>query len=90
MRTLIVPSKKSEKRIARFYKKHPELRIPTERVLSVLLQDPLSQKVGAHKLSGVLKLFWGADVTPKQYRIVYAFDEHHLYFINIGTHNEVY
>ena len=90
MRTLVFPSKKSAKRIARFYRKHPELKLPTQRTLLLLLENPLNQKVGAHKLSGVLTSFWGANVTPKQYRVVYSFDERHIYFINIGTHDEVY
>ena len=73
-----------------FIKQHPELEEHAEKVLDVLLGNPLDQTVGAHKLTGQLRNFYGADVTPRQYRIVYAFDDRHVYFLNIGTHDEVY
>ena len=89
-RTLIFPSSKSRKGLYSFLKKHPELEERIAATIDLLLADPLDQKVGAHKLTGQLKHFYGADVTPRQYRIVYAFDDRHVYFLNIGTHDEVY
>ena len=89
-RTLIFPSGKSKKEMRSFLKRHPELERRIEKTIDILLKNPLDQTVGVHKLTGQLKHFYGADVTPRQYRIVYAFDEGHVYFLNIGTHDEVY
>lgn len=89
-RTLIFSSSKAHKNLVSFFKKHPELRERTRDVLVHLLENPLDRKVGAHKLTGVLGHFYGADITPYKYRIVYAFDDRHVYVLNIGTHEEAY
>lgn len=89
-RTLIFPSGKAKKNLGAFLKRHPELEERTEEVIDTLLKNPLDQTVGVHKLTGQLKYFYGADVTPHRYRIVYAFDADHVYLLNIGTHDEVY
>ena len=90
LRTLIFPSGKARKKLRTFLIKHPELEKHIEKTLDALLKNPLDQVVGAHKLTGDLRHFYGADITPRHYRIVYAFDDEHIYFLNIGTHDEVY
>jgi mRNA-degrading endonuclease YafQ of YafQ-DinJ toxin-antitoxin module len=57
-RTLIFPSGKARKQLYSFLKKHPELEARIERVLTLLLKNPLDQSVGAHKLTGQLKHFY--------------------------------
>ena len=89
-RTLIFPSGAAKKKLARFIEQHPELEGRIEKVLDALLKNPRDPGVGAHKLTGQFKDFYGADVTPRSYRIVYAFSDDHVYFLNIGTHDEVY
>ena len=89
-RKLIFPSGKARKSLISFLRKHPELEERARDVLDVLLKNPLDRAVSAHKLTGQLKYFYGADITPHRYRIVYAFDTDHVFFLNIGTHDEVY
>jgi len=85
----IVFSRGSERKLRRFIKRHPELKTRADRVINLLRENPVNQSVGAHKLSGRLRLYWAADVTF-HYRIVYSFDDETLYLLNIGTHDETY
>lgn len=68
---------------------HPELRSIIVEIVNTLLIDPISRKYKTHKLSGVLRGCFGVSINSS-YRITYAFDKNNIYFLNIGSHDEVY
>ena len=88
MRILIV-SNSVKRKIKAFIKKHPDLHLKLERVLSTLLENPTSSKFGAHKLTGKLKNLHAASITY-DHRLVFFFDNKNLYIVYIGSHDEVY
>lgn len=78
-----------DKKLRKFVLQHPELRGKIKLVLVKLSKDVYSPSLRAHKLSGNLKLFYGASI-DYHYRIVFHFDNENVYLFNIGTHDEVY
>ena len=84
-----VPSAYFEKKLKKFVSAHPELRSRIIEIINTLRLDPLSKKYKAHKLSGSLRTCHGASI-GFGYRIVYIFDTHNLYLLNIGSHDQVY
>jgi addiction module RelE/StbE family toxin len=88
MRILVV-SNSAKRKIKIFIKKHPLLRTKLERVIAGLLNNPFLPKLETHKLTGRLKRLYAANITY-EYRLVFFFDNEHVYIINIGSHDEVY
>ena len=84
-----VTSAHFEKKLKKFMFAHPELRSKVMEIINVLLADPLSRKYKAHKLSPPLTGCYGVSITFG-YRITYSFDSENVYFLNIGSHDEVY
>ena len=78
-----------EKKLKKFISVHPKLRFVIIEIIDTLLTDPLSRKYKAHKLSGSLRDCYGVSI-GFGYRIVYSFDKNNVYFLNIGSHDEVY
>ena len=84
-----VSSGRFEKKLKKFITLHPELRSVVMDIIDVLLNNPLSQKYKSHKLSGSLRGCYAISINTS-YRITYAFDIENVYFLNIGSHDEVY
>lgn len=84
-----VPSAHFEKKLKKFVIAHPELRSKLVLIINSLLQNPLSKKYKAHKLSAPLVGCYGVSITFG-YRMIYSFDSKNVYFLNIGSHDEVY
>jgi len=84
-----VSSARFERKLKKFVFSHPELRKKIIEIVDALLLDPLSRKYKAHKLSAPLVGCYGVSITFG-YRMIYSFDSKNVYFLNIGSHDEVY
>jgi len=78
-----------DKKLSRFLFTHPDLKNKTKRTLELLSKDIFTVSLGTHKLSGNLKMFYGASINY-YYRIVFIFDDKNIFLLNIGSHDEVY
>lgn len=78
-----------DKRLRKFVLAHSEYRQKALEIINSLLTDPLSRKYKSHKLGAPFRGCYGVSVSFG-YRIVYSFDLENVYFINIGSHDEVY
>jgi mRNA interferase YafQ len=94
MRSLVWENsfKRAFKRVIR---KNPQLQEKIFAVLELLLFDPFSSPLKAHKLKGQLEGLWACWV-EYDCRIIYTFRtesgsrEEMIVLIDIGTHDEVY
>ncbi|MBI3459256.1 plasmid stabilization protein [Candidatus Azambacteria bacterium] len=78
-----------DKKLHRFLLNHPDLKNKTKGTLGLLSKDVFSASLETHKLSGSLKMFYGASIN-NSYRIVFIFDTENVFLLNIGSHDEVY
>ena len=88
MRT-ISPSEAFDRKLVKFLKQHRELSKDIKILfvkLELNLHDPVLK---THKLHGKLSRFHGASINYR-YRIVFRFDEKHIYPQSIGSHDDVY
>ena len=84
-----VSSNHFEKKLKKFITLHPELRLAVTNIINTLLVDTLTRKYKAHKLSGSLRGCFGVSINSS-FRITYTFNTNNVYFLNIGSHDEVY
>lgn len=84
-----ISSGRFEKKLKKFVSLHTELRSVIIEIIDALLVNPISKKYKTHKLSGVLRGCYGVSINTS-YRLTYAFDENNVYFLNIGSHDDVY
>jgi addiction module RelE/StbE family toxin len=84
-------SRNFEKKLKKFIKKNPELKIILKEKLKILQENPFDPRLRTHKLSGNLKDFYSFWLTY-EYRIVIKIypKEKLIEFYAIGTHDEVY
>jgi len=78
-----------DKKLHKFLLNHPDLKNKTKGALDLLSKDVFSASLETHKLSGSLKMFYGASIN-RSYRIVFIFDTKNIFLFNVGSHNEVY
>jgi len=80
-----------ERSLARFLRRHPDLRGRLATVLRDLEVDPFQAHLKLHALSGQLEGTHAVSVTHA-YRIVLALDrgERSISLLRIGSHDEVY
>lgn len=57
--------------------------------LTLFSTNPEHPSLRLHKLKGQLKNMWSISIT-KNVRMVYLDEDDEAYFVNIGTHDEVY
>ncbi len=88
MRILVAPPTFLS-RLRKFLKYHPDLKERVAKTLRSLKQDLHAPSLGSHKLHGRLGASWGCDIN-RQYRIVFSFDDKHVYLESIGDHDDVY
>ena len=85
----LVSSPYFDRKLKKFLMLHSNLHATVFNLIHSLLMDPFSKKYKTHKLSGSLRNCYGVSIN-KSYRIIYAFDKNNVYFLNIGSHDEVY
>lgn len=83
------PSARFEKKLKKFVVLHPELRSVIMEIVDLLRVDPIPKKYKSHRLSGLLRGCFAVSINTS-YRITYTFDADNVYFLNIGSHDDVY
>lgn len=78
-----------EKRLQKLLKTNPRLGFKIEKQLNLFLQNDRHPSLKTHKLSGELNNLWSISIT-KSLRMTYILDESEAYFIDFGTHDQVY
>lgn len=78
------------KELRRLKKQNPQLIRQVNKQLKIFAQNPKHPSLRTHKLAGKLENMWSISIT-RSIRMVYIFlDKNEAYFIDIGTHKEVY
>lgn len=79
------------KRETVFLRKHPDLRERYFKTLRLLERDPFHPSLRMHPLHGRLEGLHSASISL-QYRITLELEirERQVFFINVGSHGEVY
>ena len=78
-----------EKMLVRFVKAHPDLKERVRTIMKQLSRDPRSTQSKVHALSGPMRGCFAASITFR-YRIVFILEPDTIWFIGIGSHDEVY
>ena len=83
-------SPETKKDLERIKRKDPALIKKIHKQLQLFTLNPKHPSLRLHKLSGNLKYFWSISIT-KDFRMIYQLkSEDTAYFVDLGTHNEVY
>ncbi len=77
------------KQFKQLKKKDHKLLVRVEKQLQIFSQNPKHVSLRLHKLSGNLDNMWSISVS-KSYRLVFLIDSDEAYFVDFGTHDEVY
>ena len=80
---------KLQKEIKEINKKDSALSKKIQKQLSLFATDSKHRSLRVHKLSGELDNIWSISIT-KSIRMTYLQDGDEAYFIDIGTHDQVY
>lgn len=90
MFTLIVPDQ-FLKTASKFFKHHPDLKSQFEKIIEILIEDPLHPSLQIHSLKGKLRGLSAIRLTYK-YRItlILQIEKKEITFIDIGSHNNIY
>ncbi len=79
-----------QKTITQIYKKDRKLAKKIQQQIILFESNPKHPSLRLHKLSGTLDNMWSLSVT-RSIRIVYRIiNKETAYFVDIGTHDEVY
>jgi addiction module RelE/StbE family toxin len=82
-------SKDFIKEIRKIKLKNVKLYKRIQKQISLFASHPTHPSLRTHKLSGNLKNYWSISVN-KSIRIIYKLMKDKAYFVDIGTHDEVY
>ncbi len=85
----VLTTSRFDRRLELFLRRHPELTTVTRRVMNVLAGNRYPASLKLHKLGGILKGCLGASISY-DYRITFVLKTNSIYFLDIGTHDEVY
>mgnify|MGYP003396180032 CR=1 FL=1 len=85
----IVTTRRFEKRLAGFARSHPDLSRRVKVAMKSMTVDPFGPLLKTHRLSGSLRDCFASSITYN-YRIVFSVDDDTIYFLDIGSHDEVY
>ncbi len=80
---------KFEKKLIKYAKFDRELFELIRKQLSLFETNEKHPSLRIHKLTGELKDYWSISIN-KSIRIIYFIENNMAYFVNIGTHDEVY
>jgi mRNA-degrading endonuclease YafQ of YafQ-DinJ toxin-antitoxin module len=75
--------------LAKFIRKHPELKPNIVKALKLLRTDIRTPSLGTHKLHGALSDSYACNINY-YYRLVFSFDDNLIYPESIGSHDDVY
>lgn len=80
-----------ERRVQKFFKKHPDLKQQYGKALKLLVKNPLHPSLRLHKLQGKLSKLHSISINIS-YRVTLQFvvKKNTLIPIDIGKHDEVY
>jgi addiction module RelE/StbE family toxin len=79
-----------QKRIREIHKKDKKLVHKIQKQIILFQSNPKHPSLRIHKLSGKLKNMWSISITMSLRMIYYKLDQETAYFVEIGTHDEVY
>lgn len=86
----IVWSKNFEKRLKKWIEKHSDLKVLFKEKLELFSENPYTQELKNHKLSGKLKDLRAISITYDYRLVFYHVNENEVMLVDIGTHEEVY
>lgn len=78
-----------KKELAKLNKKDQKLALKIQKQLTLFSSEPNHPSLRLHKLKGKIKNLWSISIT-KSIRMVYVQEKDEAYFVDVGTHNEVY
>ena len=78
-----------DRKLNRFLRLHKELVQRVSEVLHLLENDVNSLSLHTHKLHGKLGKSYACSINY-QYRLVFGFDDKHIFPKSIGSHDDVY
>lgn len=80
-----------EKRLKKFFKRHPDMLKRYSKAVMILELDPFHPSLRLHKLKGNLHEYFSVSINM-EYRIVIDFiiKENEIIPIDIGSHDDVY
>jgi len=87
MKTQIVLSSAFKRQLEKIVKKNPALKNKISKVFKILLKNPNSPLLKLHKLSGENN--WAISITYS-IRAVIHIDTGLIFFLRIGTHDQIY
>jgi mRNA-degrading endonuclease YafQ of YafQ-DinJ toxin-antitoxin module len=84
-------SKNFVKKIAKFIKKHPDLKSKVYKTFELLEENPFHPSLRLHRLKGILKEYHSVSIDMK-YRVLIDLivTDEKIILLDIGTHDEVY
>lgn len=82
-------SSEVDNELKKITKKDSQLAKRVEKQLALFVQNPKHPSLRLHKLVGELENLWSISIT-RSVRMVYVQGEDEAYFVDIGTHDEVY
>lgn len=80
---------KAKKKLKKYKRFDYGLMVEVKKQLELFEKSESHPSLRVHKLHGELEGYWSMSVN-KSIRIIYYIENGMAYFINIGTHNEVY
>jgi addiction module RelE/StbE family toxin len=86
---LIHVSPAFERKLVKFLKKNTYFAIKVDKVFSLLEKDPHHALLDTHKLHGQLAGHYACSISY-DVRLIFSYDDMHVYPKSIGSHDEVY
>lgn len=77
------------KELAKIKKKDQKLSTQVQKQLEIFSLNPQHPSLRLHKLKGEIKNVWSISIT-KSIRMVYLQESDEAFFVEIGTHDQVY
>lgn len=78
-----------DKELKKIKQKNLQLAQRIEKQLTLFRKNPKHSSLRLHKLTGSLSNLWSISIT-RSIRMVYVKEDDEAYFIDIGTHDQVY
>lgn len=82
-------SEEVDRELKKIKQKDQQLSKRIEKQLALFQENPRHPSLRLHILSGGLNELWSIAIS-KSIRMVYVQDEDIVYFVDLGTHDEVY
>lgn len=79
-----------QKTITQLYSKNRKLTDKIEKQITLFESNPKHPSLRLHKLTGMYNNMWSISITPSIRMVYLRIDQNTAYFVDIGTHDEVY